>query len=253
MTYSSPNFYTSAQCVQHYGRPRTIEGITIHWWGDPAFNPKFDSVVATLCTPGIGKSAHYVVEAGRHVQIVDDANAAWHAGNGVGNATTIGLELNPLARDGDYQEAANLIRELRAKYGDLPLWPHKHWFATACPGVYDLGRLDTLARTETATREDDMVLMIAWLADGRQYVGDGITRRWLSSQQSRDDLVYQAGVQGITVKVVGKVDRIDWLGLDITPAAPAPAPAASVDMTAVQTAAEAGARTALTGLTLKSA
>lgn len=142
----SPNFYTPEQCLAHYGIARSIGGITIHHWGDPATNPTFDSVVAHLCNPKAYVSAHYVVEDGRREQLVDDANAAWHAGNRVGNARTIGLELNPLERDGDYQEAAQLIAELRARYGDLPLYPHNHWFNTACPGTYDLGRLDSLAR-----------------------------------------------------------------------------------------------------------
>src|SRR5699024_11334888 len=38
------------------------------------------------------------------------------------------------------------IAELRAVYGSLPLSPHKRWTSTQCPGNWDLGRLDRLAR-----------------------------------------------------------------------------------------------------------
>jgi len=142
----SPNFYTPSQCLRFYGRARTIDGITIHWWGDPAQHPTFDAVVNHLCNPNAKVSAHYVVEAGRRVQLVDEANAAWHAGSAIGNATQVGIECNPRASDEDYVEIAALIADIRARKGDKPLWPHKHWYNTACPGVYDLARLDRMAR-----------------------------------------------------------------------------------------------------------
>lgn len=92
-----------------------------------------------------------MVEAGRVACIVDPDNRAWHAGDGIGvhshgNDCGIGLELNPRQSEGDYQTAAELIRELRATYGDLPLIPHRDFTATQCPGTYDLNRLDQLAR-----------------------------------------------------------------------------------------------------------
>ena len=159
MTYAlvtasrSSNFYPASTVLKHYGEPRVIKGITIHWWGDPATNPTFETSVAYLCRSGGNTSAHYVVEDGRVASIVADADAAWQAGSAQGNAETIGIECNPRQSDGDYVTIAALIADLRAKYGDLPLYPHRHWFATACPGTYDLARLDTLARgiTPSAT------------------------------------------------------------------------------------------------------
>ena len=142
----SPNFYTPAECLAAYGRPRTVDGITIHHWGDPAAKPTFDGVVAHLCNPASRVSAHYVVEAGRRAQLVDEGNAAWHAGSAAGNATQVGIECNPLARDEDYAEVAALVAEIRSRRGDLPLHPHKLWVATACPGAWDLSRLDAMAR-----------------------------------------------------------------------------------------------------------
>lgn len=142
--YTSPN--------QTPGRPYGIGYIVIHWWGDPNTHPTFDGVVNTLCNPNRQASAHYVVEAGKVACIVDPDSRAWHAGDGIdvhskGNDCGIGIELNPRQSDGDYNTAAELIRELRATYGDLPLIPHRDCTATQCPGTYDLNRLDKLARS----------------------------------------------------------------------------------------------------------
>lgn len=141
--YDSPN-YTS-------GRPYGIKFIVIHWWGDPNTHPTFEGVVNTLCSPARGASAHYVAEAGRVACIVDPDDRAWNAGDGVGvgskgNDMGIGIECNPRQSDGDYETIAELIRDLRVAYGDLPLIRHRDCSATQCPGSYDLGRLDRLAR-----------------------------------------------------------------------------------------------------------
>ena len=80
---------------------------------------------------------------------MDPDRRAWHAGNGKANHTQIGIEsLDPNAsqRAGTMATAAALIADLRSVYGDLPLYPHKHWTSTACPGNYDLKALDRLAR-----------------------------------------------------------------------------------------------------------
>lgn len=141
--YDSPN-YTS-------GRPYGIKAIVIHWWGDPNTHPTFEGVINTLCSKTRGASAHYVVEAGRVACIVDPDDRAWHAGDGVGvrskgNDMGIGIECNPRQSDGDYLTVAQLIRDLRAEYGDLPLIRHRDCYNTQCPGTYDLDRLDRLSR-----------------------------------------------------------------------------------------------------------
>lgn len=141
--YDSPN-YTS-------GRPYGIKFIVIHWWGDPNTHPTFEGVIKTLCDPSRGASAHYVAEAGRVACIVDPDDRAWNAGDGVGvgskgNDMGIGIECNPRQSDGDYETIAELIRDLRVEYGDLPLIRHRDCSATQCPGSYDLDRLDRLAR-----------------------------------------------------------------------------------------------------------
>ncbi|WP_152203647.1 peptidoglycan recognition protein family protein [Georgenia thermotolerans] len=142
--YNSPNYTPNAKVPAAFGGPRTIEAITIHHWG--SLGQKFQNVVNYLCRKGGNTSAHEVIEAGKVAVIVNHRDVAWHSGNGKGNRTTIGLELRPEATDADYATAAERIRDLRAEYGNLPLIPHRAWKATACPGKWDLARLDALAR-----------------------------------------------------------------------------------------------------------
>lgn len=128
-------------------RTSPVRSITIHHWG--VRGQKFQNVVNFLCDPRRRTnrtSAHYVVEAGRVACIVSPDRAAWHAGSTRGNAESIGIECRPEATDADYETVAALIRDLRATYGDLPLKRHSDWKPTACPGVWDLKRLDALAR-----------------------------------------------------------------------------------------------------------
>lgn len=152
--HDSNNFTPAAQVPRVYGRKRTVESITIHWWGLPEWNATFDGTVSFLCTNTKPTSAHEVIEAGRVAVIVAHGDAAWAAGNAAGNATSIHLELNPRASDADYLTAAERIRDIRAEHGkDLPLIPHRDWQATMCPGNYDLARLDRLARGGTVTTQ----------------------------------------------------------------------------------------------------
>lgn len=142
--YSSKNFTRSADAVAVFGMARTITGIAIHHWGNRG--QSFDAVRDYLCTNNVPTSAHFVAQAGLVACIVSPLDIAWHAGNARGNATTIGLELRPEATDEDYQTAAELIAWIRSQFGDVPLIPHKTWIQTACPGAWDLARLDRMAR-----------------------------------------------------------------------------------------------------------
>lgn len=136
--YTSPN---------QNARNRKIAGITCHWWGRPSGqNPL--GIVNWLCDKRAGTSAHYVVSEGTVWCIVDPDRRAWHAGNSRANHDQIGIELDPnqSRRAATERTAAALIADLRAVYGNLPLSPHRRWTSTQCPGNWDLGRLDRLAR-----------------------------------------------------------------------------------------------------------
>lgn len=142
--FSSKNFTPNASVASVFGMPRTIGGITVHHWGNRGQN--FNTVRDFLCTNNTPTSAHFVVQGGLVACIVSPLDAAWHSGSAKGNATTIGIELRPEADEADYQTAAELIAWLRGQFGDVPLFKHSDWSATACPGVWDLGRLDRMAR-----------------------------------------------------------------------------------------------------------
>lgn len=166
--YDSPNYTAGRQ-------GNNISSITIHWWGDPNQNPSFEGIVAWLCNPASQVSAHYVVTGTdrRVACIVDPANISWHAGNWVGNQTSIGIECDPRCRDEDYDVIAELVAELRKTYGDLPLRPHNSWTSTTCPGNYDLGRIDRMAREKAGqTVERDRTDEINYLNNLYQQILD---------------------------------------------------------------------------------
>ena len=125
-------------------RNSKVKSITIHHWGSRG--QKFDNVVNWLCQKRAGTSAHYVVEAGKVACIVDPDRRAWHAGNSRGNHESIGIECRPEATEGDYATVAALVADLRAVYGNIPLKRHRDWTSTACPGVWDIAKIDRLAR-----------------------------------------------------------------------------------------------------------
>jgi len=152
----SPNFTPGGQSSSVFGMTRVIEGITIHWWGDPNQNPQFDNVVNYLCRGGGNTSAHFVATGtDRKVScIVSPGDVAWHSGSAWGNARTIGIELDPRARDEDYDVAAELIADIRSAYGDVPIYWHSYFTATACPGVWNADRLDRLSYTKYSHATD---------------------------------------------------------------------------------------------------
>jgi len=156
--YDSPNFTPASQCVATWGVSRKLyasEGakIAIHWWGDPNTNPSLEGVISTLCNPARQASAHFVATGtGRRVAcLVNTPDASW--ATGPANPFTFSIECDPRCRNEDYDVVAELIAELRKQYGDLPLVPHRQYMSTACPGNYDLGRLDREARNKVAGDE----------------------------------------------------------------------------------------------------
>lgn len=152
----SPNYTPGSQAKAVFGHDRVIEGITLHHWGDPAQNPQFDGIVNYLCRAGGNTSAHYVATGtNRQVAcIVSPLDVAWHSGSAWGNARTIGIELDPRARDEDYDVAAELIADIRSAYGDVPIYWHSYFVATACPGKWNADRLDKLSYTKYSHATD---------------------------------------------------------------------------------------------------
>ena len=147
MVYQLLTQYDAKNWTPGASAGRKVTGITIHWWGNPV-GQTFDGIVDWFCNPrsSVTTSAHYVAEAGRVACIVNPDDVAWHAGDWGANVATIGIECNPRATDADYQTIGELVAYLRGIYGNVPLYPHRHWTQTTCPGVYDVDRIDAIAR-----------------------------------------------------------------------------------------------------------
>lgn len=142
---TAKGYTPAASVLGTFGVPRRIESITVHHWG--AFGQSHDGVVNFFVNGPGATSAHFVVSAGRIHCLVSPVDASWAAGNAYGNATSIHIECRPEASEADYATTVELIQFLRNTYGaNLPLIPHRNWQATACPGIWDLGKLDRLAR-----------------------------------------------------------------------------------------------------------
>lgn len=154
-THNSPNYTPEGQAPAVFGQVRDIKGITIHWWGDPSTNPSFEGVRDYLCRPNGDTSAHVVATGtGRQVTcIVNYSDVAWACGNATGNATTISIECDPRCRDEDYDVVAEVVADIRSAFGDVPIYSHKMWFNTTCPGNYDIDRIDKLSYTKQSNAQ----------------------------------------------------------------------------------------------------
>lgn len=151
--WNSPNYTEAADVYATWGRPRTIEAIAIHWWGNPENNPSYEGVINWLCRPNGGSSAHIVATGtGRRAACLIDLDDASWATNSA-NPYTISIECDPRCRDEDYDVVAEVVAQLRANYGPLPLVPHRQFTSTSCPGNYDLDRINRIAATKQVTKD----------------------------------------------------------------------------------------------------
>lgn len=129
--------------------------VTAHWWDLPERRPNFDGTVNWLSRSSVRASVQCVAEDGRITYMERDDAAAWHSGNREGNANSWAIEINPRLSDGDYRTAAEAVAKFwydRNNGVPTPIYPHRKWTATSCPGHMDLAKLDRYAR-EALARE----------------------------------------------------------------------------------------------------
>ena len=138
---------TSRTSPNTSARTGKVRRIVIHHWNDPKTPGSLAGTVSWLCNRAARVSAHYVVSGSSIYRLVPENRRAWHAAGG--NDDSIGIECDPRQQDSTYASVAALIRDIRSRHGDLPLVRHRdvQGSSTACPGTYDLGRLDRLARS----------------------------------------------------------------------------------------------------------
>lgn len=176
----------------------TMEGIIIHWWGDPAAEPTFDGVVAHLTNPASQVSAHFVAQEGRVAQLAELTDRTWHAMQA--NQFTIGIECNPRKSEGDVKTVARLIAWIWQQVGrKIPIGTHNYYVATQCPGVWeplvDSGELYKLAEQiyegkEMITDEDVRKIARAVLdSPMKNYLGNDVTPQallyWADANQGQ--------------------------------------------------------------------
>ena len=111
-----------------------FDKIVIHHWG--ATGQTFEGVCSWFENPACSTSAHAVVEEGRVACLVAYDDTAYHAGVWETNLTSIGIECRPEMSDGDLETLCQYIADLWKLYGVMPLYGHKDFYATACPGLY---------------------------------------------------------------------------------------------------------------------
>jgi len=139
---SKNGWFTPTEARNYYGQyART--GITIHWWGDGTGASNHDNIVNYLNGKGAqgqAPTANYVVSDAKITECVAPENVAWTSGNG--NATTVGIEIQPTLTDEGYKKMGWLIWQLEQRFGRrLALYPHNHWVSTECPGTLDINRM----------------------------------------------------------------------------------------------------------------
>jgi hypothetical protein len=149
------------------GRNKPDE-IVIHHWDDPAKHPTLAGVRAHFHNTDAEVSAHYVVSDQTVVQMVKEADAAWHAVTA--NTHSIGIEIDPNFPGKTYETVGALVADIRSRYGNLPLIRHRDvpGTSTSCPGNTDLGLIDKYARGEADMKADlGMVKQMAQTIGGR--------------------------------------------------------------------------------------
>ena len=188
--------YTPGRTYQ--GVNYAVDKIVIHHWG--ADGQTFDSVVGWFTNPNCGTSAHYVVEDRKVAWMVNLYDTAYHAGDWFANLSSIGIECRPEMSDDDLETVCELVVYLYGVYGELPIYPHKYFSKTACPGRYE-AKLDYIkqraleilngeskeeSESDDVTQEQFNKMMDNYLAAKRQLpASDWAKETWQQATASR--------------------------------------------------------------------
>lgn len=202
---NATSYTPAAQVPYAFGYQRQIRYIVIHHWG--VDGQAHDGVVSFFAK-GPGTSAHYVASAGRVDQIVDPANAAWHAGHSMLNAQSIGIECRPEMSAGDLETVCELIADLEKRFGTLQLTYHQAWYATACPGryMYQMGYIRSRVnqiKAGSARQSAPAQSLVEWIVSNADTVRQ-IIREELNNTK------YGALSNRSIVATLGEMDKNQW-------------------------------------------
>lgn len=139
---STNGYFTPEQSNGYYKTRYERAGITVHWWGDGTGAGNHDNIVNYMNNQSAqgNKSVNYVLSDNKITLCVSPDNVAF--ASQTGNPTTISVETQPTLGDEGYKKWGWLVDQLQQRYGHrLPLYPHSHWWQTACPGSINLDRI----------------------------------------------------------------------------------------------------------------
>jgi N-acetylmuramoyl-L-alanine amidase CwlA len=109
--------------------------ITIHWVGPYPGQTPYD-VINYWVGEGLEASAHFVIKDGLTVCAIPTTEVAWHCGP-KGNYTSIGIEVVPMNRSGEFSDASIAsLYELIKAWPNLELLRHYDWTQKDCPRFY---------------------------------------------------------------------------------------------------------------------
>lgn len=111
--------------------PKT--SITIHWTGPyPGQTPE---MIAKYWADK-ELSAHFIIKDKQCLNVIPDAEVAWHCGVKEGNYFSIGIECIPMSKSGQFSfDTIETLHELVQRY-ELPLKRHFDWSGKRCPEWY---------------------------------------------------------------------------------------------------------------------
>ena len=208
---------------RYYGR-YSRDGVTVHYWNTPeAANAQkltHDGIVNYFLNQArLGnKSVNYVLSDSKITMLVNPDNVAWCSQSG--NPVSISVETDPRIGPEGYKKWGWLLNELEGRYGKgLRLFPHNYWFATACPGNLDLGRIRAEAdrwkkgehspRPAPAPAPEPAKAVIEWvkLPERVNYVVNKDTNLWNFGATRWPDIK--------AIKPYSKGDKIQIYGMGI--------------------------------------
>lgn len=152
------SFFTPAQTRAYYGVDRKVKNIVIHWYNSP---DKAGSMAGTISyLKRAEESIHFVVSGKKITQMVNMANTAFHSLQA--NPTSVGIECDP--NNLDYETIGALCKFIRSYYGNVPIYPHNKFVATACPGTISIARIRNYAdgKVTTPTKPAPIVKPKLW-------------------------------------------------------------------------------------------
>lgn len=114
----------------------TYKSITIHWIGPyPGQTPE---QVRQWWIDSKGQaSAHVIIKEGDVLLCWPFDKVAWHAGCRPGNYTSLGIEVIPKNKEGEFSEKTiETLKEFLATLEQVPLVRHYDWTKKDCPKFY---------------------------------------------------------------------------------------------------------------------